>query len=446
MSSVRKSMMAGHKSTLLQLPTGAGKTVVASEMISTAKAKGLTCWFNVHRRELVKQSSTTLLKNKLDHGITAAGFPPCPGAKVQINSIMSLARRLKKMPKPDLIIWDECHHIASGSWLKIFKAYPNAFHVGLTATPQRLDGVGLGEWFSDMVEGPTVSWLIENKYLSDYKLFAPTRIDVSKLKTKMGDYTAKSVEESLETNKIVGSVVKEYNKACPGKRMIAFCASVKSSQEVAEAFNMAGVKAKHLDGKTPHAERDLAIREFRDGRIKVLTNVDLFGEGFDVPSIEAVALLRPTMSLSLYLQQVGRALRAVEGKTHAIILDHVGNYERHGLPDHERTWSLDSKKRKAKDIEDKILIKTCDKCFHVQAPGKPACENCGEFFTIKEREIEQVEGSLKEITKEEKLKIKVERKKEQSSARTLEDLRQLGRERGYSPRWADHVFASRGNR
>jgi superfamily II DNA or RNA helicase len=341
-----------------------------------------------------------------------------------------------------MMVWDECHHIAAGTWDKIFKAYPNAYHIGLTATPERLDGKGLSDWFKVMVNGPSVKWLVDNGFLAPFKLYAPSKVDMTGVRTRMGDFDKKATNELIDKPTITGDVIKEYKKLAKDKRAVVFCVSVKHSQHVASQFIASGIAAAHVDGTTPTDQRDRIIEDFSSGRIKVLCNVDLFGEGFDLPAMEAAILLRPTQSLSLYLQQVGRVLRPSEGKEQAIIIDHVANYERHGFPDDEREWNLNGRAARKRAGEKTTPIKICDACFAAQFPGTKICKYCGYEFKVEPRKVEEIDGELEEIKRD---KLKKARKSEQGHASTLEDLVNLGKTRGYkNPHgWAHHIYNAR---
>lgn len=440
---LRQRMRSGQRRILVCSPTGSGKTALTANMLGTSASKGMNSVFIVHRRELVKQSALAFDKADVFHGIIASGFPTDRRPLVQVASVQTLARRFHRMPYPKLIIWDECHHIAAGSWDKIFKAFPQAFHVGLTATPERLDGKGLDKWFTEMVKGPSVSWLIENNYLAPYRLYAPSRLSLEGVRTQMGDYRKSDVIDVVDKPRITGSAINEYRKVAYGKRAVVFCVSVKHSSHVVNEFNAAGIPARHVDGENPTHERDQAIKLFAEGKIKVLSNVDLFGEGFDLPSIEVAILLRPTQSLGLYLQQVGRALRTHPDKEEAIILDHVGNVERHGLPDEDREWSLAGRGPKRKgDKNTGIGVKVCDQCFAAQLPGAEKCKFCGFEFIKQPRTVEEVEGELVEVDPK---VLQMKKKSEQARAESMEDLIQLAKDRGYKrpEGWAKHVFNAR---
>ncbi len=435
----RALMLQGCKSILLQSPTGSGKTALTAHMLKTAASKGLPSFFVVHRRELVKQSMRAFHKVGLRHGIVAPGFLEDPRQLVQIASVQTLARRFEKMKTPRMIVWDEAHHVAAGSWSKVYAAYPKAFHVGLTATPERLDGTGLGEWFKEMINGPAVAWLIEEGFLCSYRLYAPGGVSTEGVGTRMGDFARAELNAAADKPTITGDAIKHYQRLASGKRAVVFCVSIEHSKHVVAQFNAAGIPAAHVDGETDTNERDQRIEQFQRGEILILSNVELFGEGFDLPAIEVAILLRPTQSLGLYLQQVGRALRPSPDKDGAIILDHAGNCARHGLPDEDRDWSLEGRHRRGGADQAGSSVRICPKCFAAQFPGTTACRHCGAVFDSEARKVEQAEGDLVEV---DATAIRRARMKEQGQAQTFEDLVELGRKRGYRrPHiWAKHLF------
>lgn len=439
----REAYRQGNRSVLFNLPTGGGKTVTASTIVHGAAQKQNVVWWLCHRRELVAQASQTFHALGIPHGTVQSGYVSNPNALVQVGSIQTVAKRLDQLPEPALIVFDECHHIGAASWDDIFHRFPRAKVLGLTATPWRLDGQGLGRWFQKMIEGPTPGDLIENGSLCRYRLFAPAVPDLSGVATTAGDYQRSSLAKAMDKPQIVGDAIGHYEKLCPGKRAVVFAAGVDNSRNVVSQFRAAGIAAEHVDGSMTADERDAAVDRFRRGDTLILSNADLFGEGFDVPAIEAAILLRPTKSLSLHLQQVGRALRPCEGKTEAIILDHAGNSLLHGLPDDVREWSLEDREKKKRAAPSEVPIRQCEECFFVYRPA-PKCPQCGHAPEIKAREIEVVEGTLAEVKRvESRAKFK-----EQGKANSLDDLIRLGRERGYkSPEfWARKVWASRQGR
>jgi len=439
----REAYRNGARGVLFNLPTGGGKTVTASTVVHGAAQKRNVVWWLCHRRELVSQASETFYKMGIPHGTVQAGHVSNPSAMVQVGSIQTVAKRVDQLPPPNLMVFDECHHIGAQSWDDLFHRFPRARVLGLTATPWRLDGQGLGKWFNAMIEGPTVSELIENGSLSPYRLFAPAAPDLSGVTTAAGDYQRGALAAAMDKPQIVGDAIGHYSRLCPGKRAVVFAAGVENSKNIVAQFNAAGIRAEHVDGSMHAEERDAAVNRFRAGHTLILSNADLFGEGFDVPAIEAAILLRPTKSLSLHLQQVGRALRPSEGKAEAIILDHAGNSLRHGLPDDVREWSLADREKRAKREAAEVNMRQCEECFYCYRPT-PKCPNCGHVPEVKAREIEVVEGSLEEVTK-----LPARAKfREQGKADSLDALIQLGRTRGYkNPEfWARKVWASRSGR
>ncbi len=442
----RAYLRDGRRTLLIQSPTGSGKTVLVSHMLSNARSKGYRAWFVVHRRELVKQSVTTLnLGSGLPLGIVAAGFPGNRRELIQVCSVQTLAKRRHMLEDPNLIVWDEAHHCAAGSWGQIHAAYPKAVHIGLTATPERLDGTGLAKWFEDIIPGPTVAQLIADQWLVPYRLFAPGGPDLGGVHTVAGDYNKKELAVAMAKSAVTGDALTHYTKHAMGKRAVVFMWSVESSIEMAANFNKAGIPAAHLDGKTDDVSRDRIVEDFRQGKILVLCNVEIVSEGFDLPALEAVFLLRPTQSLALYLQQVGRALRSAPGKTEALIFDHAGNCRTHGLPDDDREWSLEGR-TKAGRARDKCPVKQCPKCYAMLSASKNLCKWCGFRFEIQSRELEQLEGDLQEIDQEqERYYQRQMRKDEERACKTLDELIELGGLRGYDKPygWAKHVMERR---
>lgn len=438
----RNAYREGKRAVLFNLPTGGGKTVTASTIVHGAAQKSNVVWWLCHRRELVAQASATFHSLGIQHGTVQSGHVSNPGALVQVGSIQTVAKRLHELPEPALIVFDEAHHIGAASWADIFHRFPKARVLGLTATPWRLDGQGLGQWFQAMIEGPTVAELIENGSLCRYRLFAPAMPDLSGVATAAGDYQRGALAAAMDKPQIVGDAIGHYKRLCGGKRAVVFAAGVDNSKHIVAQFLDAGVPAEHVDGSMTAFERDAAVERFRSGQTLILSNSDLFGEGFDVPAIEAAILLRPTKSLSLHLQQVGRALRPCAGKDEAIILDHAGNSLLHGLPDDVREWSLDDREKKKRAAPLETPVKQCAECFFVHRPARQ-CPNCGHVPEVKAREIEVVEGTLTEVKAVPRAKFK-----EQGKANSLEGLIDLGRQRGYkNPEfWARKVWASRQGR
>lgn len=443
---MREMMSRGCRSVLYQGATGSGKTLLTAFMLKTCVEKNKKAFFICHRRELVKQSIRAFGQLELPYGVISAGWWEDKKKPIQIASIQSLIRRHHKYAKPNLIVWDEAHHLGAASWQKLHAQYPGAYHIGLTATPCRLDGKGLGGFFKEMLRGPSVASLIDAGYLSKYRLFAPSSISTQGIHTQMGDFNKSELNIAADRPTITGDAISHYQRLASGKRAVVFCVSIEHSKHVVAQFQAAGIQAEHVDGETPMEVRDNAIRRFCDGTLKVLSNVELFGEGFDVPNIEAAILLRPTQSLGLYLQQIGRALRPAVGKSEAIIMDHAGNCQRHGFPDEGREWSLEGGAHdRMASAGSGVSVRVCGKCFAAQYAGSSTCRFCGASFEIKPREVDQVPGTLEEVDPEVIRQNRIQKIKEQGSAKDFQALVALGKKRGYkSPYgWARHLIAAR---
>lgn len=345
----RASLANGNKSVLIVSPPGSGKSVVIAAIAKSAADKGGHILFIVHRKELVEQITNTFHRA----GIDDTSFTAMTMGKV--------ANRLDKLPKPTLIITDESHHALAKTYRKIYDYYTGVPRLGFTATPWRLNGDGLGDVYSAMVEGPTVKWLIANHYLAPFHYYGAVNIDTSKLRVSRGQYTGKSMDDAFGKF-IFGSTIELYRKHADGRQAIVYAYSVEFSKRIAEAFNNAGITAVHADSKTPKAERERIMADFKSGKIQALTNVDLISEGFDVPDCGVVIMLRPTKSLVMDLQQGMRGMRYRPGKT-SVIIDQVGNFKEHGLPDDEQEWNLDGRPKRKKETGDDKPLYTCERCL-----------------------------------------------------------------------------------
>lgn len=351
-SQVYSNYRSGISRVLAQLPTGGGKTLTCCEIISDAVARGRQVVFMAHRQELIIQSAIAIEKY-LDCpvGVIKAGYPLNPERPVQVASVQTLQRRDYPWLKPDLFVIDECHLAMANGYQICLERYQPKFLLGLTATPIRLDGKPLNDLFESMVCGPQVSELIEWGFLSPYRLFAAaSQIKTEGIKTNSCDFARNQLAEAATSADVMGDLVRAWREFADGKKTIAFCVNVEHSQKVCAEYQAQGIRAYHLDGSADPNLRKTALQEFRDGKIDVLTNCNLFSEGLDIPGIEAVQILRPTKSLALYLQQVGRGLRTAPGKEHAIIIDHTQNWFTLGLPDDPRFWSLDGKPKTEKQF------------------------------------------------------------------------------------------------
>lgn len=436
----RAAIASGARAPLLVLPTGGGKTIIFSAIAQSAAAKGNRVLILVHRRELIHQASGKLQWIGVDHGIIAAGTPPSDHA-VQIASVQTLARRLNRLDwQPSLIIIDEAHHATAGQWARILDHWPDAYRLGVTATPCRLDGCGLRSVFDAMVLGPSVADLIFAGFLSPARIYAPPVVaDLQGIRSRGGDYVSDQAAAAMDRPTVTGDAISHYQRLAAGQQAIAFCCNVNHAVSVCDAFKTAGISSELLLGNTP--DREQVVADFAAHRTRVLVTVDVVSEGFDVPAASCAILLRPTQSLGLYLQQVGRVLRPAPGKDAAIVLDHVGNAMRHGFPDDARDWSLDDRMRRSKGTP-APSVRTCPECFAAFKPA-PICPLCGaQCVPIKSRVIRELAGELQELKRAEQRTAR----REQGQARTLADLLMVAKNRGYSPGWAYRIAAARGKR
>lgn len=422
------------------LPTGGGKTAIFSWITAKMSENKKSVFILVHRQELLLQASKKLAEYGIPHGRIASSMSFSKDA-IQVCSVQTFVNRMDRYSIPDLIIVDECHHAVSSTYLKIFEKYKNSKILGVTATPERLDGQGLGAIFETLIVGPTISELIDLEYLSKFKVYAPQQIDFSGVKLSQGDYSKGQTEEIMDTPRITGNAIEHYRKYANRKPGIVFCVTVKHAQDVAKEFNESGIPAKCIDGTIDSKTRKEIISGLGIDYL-ILTSCEIVSEGTDIPAVSVAILLRPTLSLGLYLQQVGRCLRPFPGKDYAIILDHVGNCYRHGLPDDERTWELNAEKRKRKNSENKISIRTCSKCYTVFNPTKIKCPNCNEEYEIENKIPEESEGELEEV----KSIAQNEKRKMIGQAKTLQQLQEVAKILGYNPGWAFHIFNARNAR
>lgn len=316
-------------------------SVILSEIAKDGAGKNRRVLFVVHRKELVMQLVGHLHRQNLQAEVIMAGYQYRPSHPFQVASIQTLVRR--EMPQDiDLIIVDEAHHCTADSYRTVIDYYPNAKVLGVTATPIRTNGQGFSEMFSKLVLGPSVQTLIDDGFLVKPEIFAsPLKFDLSKVKTTAGDYNERELYAMMNNDVLIANLVESWRKHAAGKRTCVFAINVEHSKQICAQYEQAGIAAAHIDGTTPADVREAVLRRFASGEITVLLNCNIVSEGFDVPAIECVQLVRPTKSLALYLQQVGRGLRPIEGKTSAIILDHADCVFRHGFPEDERTWTLD---------------------------------------------------------------------------------------------------------
>ena len=442
---LRAAYRSGARAPLLCLPTGGGKTVVFSAITAGATDRGRRVLILVHRRELIRQASAKLTQIGVAHGIIAAGFP-ASDQPVQVASVQTLVRRLGGIDwTPDLIVIDEAHHAVAGTWSKVLSHWPDAYRLGVTATPVRRDGRGLGAMFDRLVLGPSVQQLTAEGYLTGTQIYAPRiRFQERNLRVRSGDYAPEQAAELLDKPTVTGDAIEHFQRLAEGRTAIAFCCTTQHAEHVAAQFRACGIPSQVVLGTTDVDERQRVIDQLGSGALRVLVSVDVISEGTDVPSVGAAILLRPTQSEGLYLQQVGRVLRPAPGKTHALILDHVGNVHRHGFPDDDREWTLDdTRKRGRSGGAQAPSVRTCPSCFAAFRP-QLLCPVCGTYTAPPARELRQVGGELEQLKREEVRG----RRREQGKAQTLQQLIHLGQARGMKNPvgWAKHVYFARQQR
>lgn len=429
-----RHLLLENQGVLIQSPPGSGKSVMIAEVVKKAVEKGSHILFIVHRKELIQQITKTLLRHDVDLN------------HVDILSEKRAKNILNELTQPNIILTDETHHSRAKTYTEIYEYFPQALRLGFTATPWRSNGKGFTDIYNEMVEGPSVEWLINNNRLADYDYKSIVMADTSKLKkSSTGDYTKKSMDEAIP-KAIYGDIVGNYKKYANGQKTILYAHSVEASKEIAEAFQLQGINAIHADAKTKPVEREQIMEDFRDGVIKVLCNVDLISEGFDVPDCTCVILARPTDSLVLFMQQAMRSMRYQPNKK-ALIIDHVGNYARHGLPDTKHSWKAYFKgsKKKKKTSENEVGLTSCDECFAVYENTLPACPECGHENETESKNsgLEKVNAELTDI-KPFKVDYTLKRyskdKISQYELETLEDYFLYAKANNYKETWIKFNF------
>lgn len=442
-----RAALRAHRRTLLQLPTGGGKTAIASFIADETIRRGRRAYFICHRAELVEQTSLTWRKYGIPHGFIAAGRPKF-AALGMICSVDTLKNRLATTAPPHVVIWDEAHHLGAIGWERVMDAWPDAIHIGLSGSPIRMDGKGLGRQFGALVNGPPAAWLIERGHLSQYEIYAPNPPDMKGTKRIAGDYSGKEASARMDVPKRIGDIIAHWRLHAEGLRTIAFAVNRDDSRVIVDRFNANRIPFAHLDGETPKTERKDIIDAFAAGELVGLSNVALFGEGFDLAAIaqrdvtiDCLIDAAPTQSLPAIMQRWGRVLRPKDFP--AIILDHAGNSNRHGFPDDERTWSLEDRERSGRggkaDPDAPPPPVTC-KCFRqLRRPLPTNCPYCGEPTAIAGKPVTEDEtGELVRLTAADKAAVRQRLRVEEHNATSLSELAELGRRRGYaSPtQWA----------
>ncbi len=448
---VEAEIRAGRRRILLVAPTGAGKTVIMARLASDARRSGKRVLVLVHRRELVLQTSAKLFDAGLDHGIVAAGFLTRPGEGVQVASIATLyARALRgsaiSLPDADTILVDEAHHATARTWKRLLEAYPVAVVIGATATPCRGDGRGLGGIFDSMVECPSIAELITAGFLIPTKVYAPTEPDLAGIKISHGDYNEKQLAERMDGPQLVGDIVTHWHRLAERRRTVVFATSVAHAVHLRDEFGRSGVAAAHVDGGTPAIERDAILARLAAGNIEVVVNCGVLTEGFDLPAIGCIVMARPTKSVALFRQIVGRGLRPAPGKDHVLVLDHAGATFEHGLIEEPIKWTLapDGRaERQSQSSRGKNRVpelKACPECSAIRWSWAP-CDQCGWRPRVKPQVVETTDGELGYVGAD---RIAKERKPGIDEKNLFHaELAWIAQERGYASGWIAHKFRER---
>lgn len=476
-TNIRAAFMEGVRGVLLVSPTGSGKTVTFSYIAKGAAARGKRTLILAHRDTLIQQASGKLSEYGVQHGIIMADYIPTPGAMVQVGSVQTMVKRIRKNRYHfDLVIVDEAHLSCARTYLEIIDAViannPVCRILGVTGSPCRLDGRGLGSKaggrFDFMIESVSMRELIDDGFAVQPIVYAPLdRLDLSKVPKDKGDYQKRALSKVMNTSVITGNAIDHYRQYANGVPAVTWCVDLEHAADTARDFNNAGIKSVMLQGASTTDERDRALKQLADGSIANITFCQLLVEGVDCPAIGCIIGLRPTYSVAAYLQTLGRMSRPIFAEGHdtstrearfaamkagpkglnGIFLDHAGLTFRHGFQDDIREWSLEGAPKKS-NREATVPARQCPRCRAVFKPTQlketvfgPACPVCDHVFEVQKRQLRVEEGQLGELTPEmlsakNRRDEKRQRKAEEHQAQTLEDFQKIASERGYSPYWA----------
>jgi DNA repair protein RadD len=444
-----EAMIGQARHVLFVLPTGGGKTEIAKKVAENAVvARKERVLILTHRREILNQTSLNLSFSKLDHGLIQVGLNVDLEYAIQVASIQTfwhrcMLRNRIPLPAADVIIVDEAHHIRATTWSKILDAYPDARRLGLTATPCRGDGRGLGNYFDELIEGPKIPELINGKWLVPTIYYAPTAPNLNGVKTQSGDYQLKALSARMNRSDLVGDIVTNWFKFAEARKTIVFAVDVPHSISIKDEFVKAGVKAEHLDGRTPKPERDDILKRLRSGETQIVVNCQVLTEGFDAPEVSCIVLARPTKQLGLFRQMAGRGLRPSPGKTNLKLIDHSGAVFRHGLLEDPIEWTLDTDKRAQNPTHAKRDMSVigrlieCSQCGAMRSVDEK-CPHCGFLPQRRPDAIVFAEGELARVNRQTRTAASMEDPNERMRWHGMFTF--IAREHGYKPGWIAHKF------
>jgi DNA repair protein RadD len=445
-----EAALASGDRVILVAPTGSGKTVMGAAVAKHAAEQHRGVLFLAHRREIIDQTSRKLHAYGVRHGVIIAGADDRlrPQECVQVASVATLWSRGMRsdampMPAADLIIVDECHHAPATTYTKIIEHYPDARVLGLTATPCRGDGRGLGGHFGKIVEAPQIADLIVEGHLVRGRVYAPVRPDLKGVHTRHGDYVEGELAGRMDTRKLVGDLVSHWLKYGERRRTVVFAVNVAHSLHICAEFQSCGIRAEHLDGATPLDEREAILARLSSGETEVVTNCMVLTEGWDCPEVGCCVLARPTKKMGLFRQMIGRVLRPADGKADAIVLDHSGAVYLHGLPEDPVLWTLDpdevavSPQHAKRSERPETSLIECTQCSAMRMGGKP-CPACGFMPKRPARDVVFADGNLSLVSGEAR-----ESSSQAERIAFYSELRQVQLDRKYKGGWAAHQYKQR---
>jgi DNA repair protein RadD len=449
---IKSAFLRGNHRVMVCSPTGSGKGVMLSAIINSAARKGTKVLFLVHRTEILFQVSDYMDSYDICHGLIKSGEVYDPRHKVDLASVQTMIRRIKHKDfgHYDMIVVDEAHHSTAATYIEIIEKYAPKLLIGFTATPCRKSGMGLGALYNELIIVETMANLVDQGYLVPVRYFAPFEPDLKGVKITGGDYNEKQLSMTMMQGAITANIVDKWKQLGEDRQTVCFTTTVAHSIAVCEKFRAEGIDAEHVDGATDPEERKDILKRYSRGEFKILCNCAVFTEGVDIPSISCVIMARPTKSIVMYLQCVGRGMRLADGKTDMILLDMAGVYWEHGPITEITNWTLNENTKMVSKENEKRKERnsrpiTCLSCHHVYT-GQLKCPHCGTI-PVKERygqDVEEIDAVLGEIVykggtgKEKSKKTKQFTMEEKQS--WFSQLVQHGKTKGYKDGWASNQY------